>query len=470
MLGKARRWVVERFGVRPILTHVVRRRVPRSPWYFGDGATLLFLLFVQVVTGAMMALTYTPSFDDAYRSVQTITFEQTLGWFVRGLHYWSAGLMVVVLVWHLLRQILLGGYKSPREGTWLIGVALFVLVIAMSYTGYLLRWDERGLYGLRVGLNVLYLVPWIGEELVLIAQGGAAIGTQTLTRLYALHAIIVPLLILPLAGWHLYLIVLHGTTSVTERRERIGSAEEQRRVYEEDAESEERGEWFFPSTAGQSLMFAAVVFALAVMLTLMFGPRQLDAEANLTAPSFPGEEWWFAWASGLAALLPAAVAPVVYVALPIAVVMGLVLLPFVDRQPTRGIRQRPVAVAFVVLVVLALAFLSDYRRRSPFTGWPSSEPPSLPANVELTESAAAGWRLFAVYGCNSCHSVASGDRHVGPDLARIRDRYSRDELRNYILVPPEDVAMPSYAGRISDEELERIVEFVLVSQMFPRAE
>jgi ubiquinol-cytochrome c reductase cytochrome b subunit len=280
-------WALDRFAVKPIEKSLMDRRVAKGAWYYGDGAALFLLFNVLLVTGAFLALSYSPSLEGAYSSVRYITDNQTLGWFVRGLHYWSAGLMVVMLCFHLFRQILAGGYKSPREGTWLIGVLLFFAVIATSYLGYVLRWDERAIYGLRVSLNLFYRVPLIGESLVLLVQGGPHIGSQTLPRIYAVHVIFVPLLLLALVGYHMYLVVVHGITGPTERTRPVAGAEEQRRLYKADAMSEERGETFFPYTAAKSGALAGVVFLIVLVLTLTLGPGRLYPEANLVEPSFP---------------------------------------------------------------------------------------------------------------------------------------------------------------------------------------
>jgi ubiquinol-cytochrome c reductase cytochrome b subunit len=461
-------WVAHRFGWQPIHDHFLNRRVPRSKWYFGDGATLLFLLGIQVLTGAILSLTYSPTPDTAYESVQHITGEQIVGGFLRGLHYWSAGLMVVMLFVHLFRQILMGGYKSPREGTWLIGVVLFFGVLTMSYTGYLLRWDERAVHGMRVSLHMLYRVPLVGESLVYFVQGGSEIGARTLSRFYSLHVIWLPLLILGLAGYHLYLIVLRGTISVTERNEPVGSAQEQEKVYKSDAHSETRGETFYPETAFKSGTMAVAVAGLAVVLALIYGPPRLYPEANLVETSYPVEEWWFWWYSALIAQLPRWMAPTFVVVFPLAVFLILVLLPFMDRGPDRGVRRRPIALAVVVICVLLLLYLTDLRRRSPWTGWPDPVPPAVPRGVTLSEHAEEGRLVFARKGCTSCHAVGGGGAEVGSDLARLMPPYSRKELRDYVLRPPEGVAMPPYEGRISEEDLERVVEFVLVAQTFPR--
>jgi ubiquinol-cytochrome c reductase cytochrome b subunit len=463
-----RTWISDRFGLEEIQAAALDRRVARTPWYYGDGATLSLLFGILIATGAMMTLTYTPSPDEAYESVVHITERQRLGWFIRAVHYWAAGLMVVMLFWHLFRQILIGGYKPPREGTWLIGVLLFFGVIIMAFTGYVLRWDERSIYALRVSLHMFHNIPLIGEHLVVFVQGDTAPGALTLTRIYAVHIIFIPLLLMGLVGFHLYLVILHGVTSPAERKQPIKSAEDQKKLYKREANSPERGETFYPETMARSGAFAIVVFALVVALALFLGPQQLDPPANLTDPARPAEEWWFWWVSGLIAFLPPRIAPAFVVIFPIVLFVFLILLPFIDRSPYRGMRKRPVAVAAVIVCIAALLYLSDMRRVSPWTAWPDEQPPPVPEGLELPLRAEQGRILFARYGCNTCHPIAGHGPLVGPDLARIRFPFSRAEMRSYILRPPEGVSMPAYEGRISDQDLERIVDFIHTAQAFPR--
>ncbi|MCW8139019.1 MAG: cytochrome b N-terminal domain-containing protein [Planctomycetota bacterium] len=468
MLSRAWTWVTDRFGLTPIWEVTLGRRVPKTPWYFGDGAALLLLFTVLVATGAVMTLTYAPSPDAAYLSVRHITEEQPLGWLVRALHYWAAGLMVVMLVWHVLRVVLVAGYKSPREGTWLVGVLIFFGIVVMSFTGYLLRWDERAIHAVRVSLHMFHRVPVIGDALVVLVQGGEEAGSRLLTRLYSVHVIFTPLLLYGLLGLHLYLVLFQGTTTPREREEPVATAEEQRALYAAQKDSETLGEPFFPDTAFQSGVMAFTVLAVVVALAVGVGPAPLYPHANLVEPSFPVEEWWFWWYSALIALLPPAVAPWFVVAFPVALFVAMVALPFVDRSPARGMKRRPLAVVFVIAVVAALAGLSGLRLRSPWTAWPDPAPPPVPAGVVLSPEAEEGRHLFARFGCNSCHAVAGQGRQVAVDLARTERRWSRDEYRRFILKPPDDVAMPRYRGRLTEGELERLLDYVHAAQTFPR--
>jgi ubiquinol-cytochrome c reductase cytochrome b subunit len=467
-VGLIRDWVKDRFGLGPIWEHALRRRVARGPWYYGDGAALALLLGVLVFTGVLMTLTYTPHPDHAYASVQRITTQERMGWFIRGLHYWAAGMMVVLIVVHVLRQILVGGYKFPREGTWLIGVCLFFLVMVMAFTGYVLRWDERAVHALKVSMHMFYRVPWIGERLAFLVQGGPEMGAATATRIYSVHVLITPLLILALVAYHLYLVEIHGITSRPERRRRIETSQEQKRIYKAAAHSRSEGEHFYPSTVFSSGLFAMVVFAVVALAAWLAGPPELLDPALADPLAFPAEEWWFWWYSGLIAHLPPSVAPWFVVIFPVALLAVLVLLPFVDRGPARGIRQRPWAVVVVILVAVSLLYFTDVRRRSPWTGWPAVGPPELPVDVHLPDRAERGRILFAEYGCTACHAIAGRGPRVGTDLARLSPLYSRAEMRVYILRPPPGVPMPPYEGRISDGDLERILDFIHAAQAFPR--
>ncbi len=467
-MERLRRWAVDRFGIGPIRDNALDRRVAKGPWYYGDGATLTLLLGVLVVTGMAMVLTYSPTPDTAYRSIEHITERQTLGWFIRALHYWSAGLMVVMLFFHLFRQILVAGYKFPREGTWIFGALLFHAVIAMSFTGYLLRWDERSLHAIRVMLHMFSNVPWIGDELVVFVQGGEEPGALLLTRIYAVHIMILPLVIALMTGWHIYLVMVHGITSRREKEVPIHTADKQKTLYKEQAHSEEDGETFYPETMAKSGTMAFVVFGVVLALALIAGPAELYDEANLVDRSFPVEEWWFWWYSALIALMPEWFAPAFVVLFPLVVLLAMLALPFLDRGPKRGMRRRPFAVAFVVLCVIALFGLSALRLRSHWTGWPSAEPPPVPEGITLSPPAEEGRQLFAAYGCNSCHAVGGSGRMVAVDLAKVETRRSRQEYRAYILNPPPGIAMPAYEGRIQPEELERLLDYIHTAQTFPR--
>lgn len=459
---------MNRFGLDLAADKILFRKVAKTSWYQGDGATMATLLAVQLLTGAVLSLSYSNSIDTAYQSIEFITYHKTMGWFIRGLHYWSAGLFVVMLVFHLLRHLLIAGYKTPREGTWWTGVLLFFLVIIMSYSGYVLRWDERAVYAVKILLNILNNIPYIGDELILFVQGGSEINSHTLTRFFSVHVILVPGILLLLVAYHLYLVIHQGTTSKIERRIPVETKEEHAEVYEAAKKSSSEGEEFFPTTMASSGIMSFVVLLFGIILTLTLGPAELYPEANLTTTSFPQEEWWFWWYSALIAILPPRSVPYFVVWFPILLFLFLISLPLLDRGPKRDMSQRPLWVIFVGLSVMTLIGLSALRMRSPWTGWPSQELPPFPKEYVATPDLIKGRKIFVQYGCNSCHAVAGTGPNVGPDITDFERLLTREDIINVITHPSPEIAMPSYKGRMTDEELKYVSEFVFVLQIQPR--
>jgi len=263
-------------------------------------------------------------------------------------------------------------------------------------------------------------------------------------------------------------VVRHGITSAGEKEQDIFTAEQQKALYQEQADSEDGGEVFYPETMAKSGLMSYVVFGLVLVLAIFAGPSELYDEASLVGRSFPAEEWWFWWYSALIALVPARWAPSFVVVFPLVLLLAMLALPIISRGPKRGMRKRPLAVVFVVGCVVALVGLSALRIHSPWTGWPMDEPPPVPKGVILSPHAEQGRQLFAEFGCNSCHAVSGHGRAVAVDLAHVGARLSRQEYRAYILNPPAGIAMPAYEGRISEEELEALLDYVHAAQAFPR--
>jgi ubiquinol-cytochrome c reductase cytochrome b subunit len=459
MFRSARDWVFDRFGIEPIWHTVFERPEHRTPWYYSDGTTLLALFGILVVTGMTMTLYYSASPESAYQSVQYITDEAPLGGFVRGLHYWSAGGMMLVAWIHLFRVVLIGGYKPPREGTWLIGVGLLFSIFFMSFTGYLLRWDERGVYAFILSAHMFQHVPILGPWLVLLVQGGPEIGGWTLTRIYSVHVIWVPGLMGALVAYHMFLVIRKGTTSHLERATPIESAAQQEALHQRA--KHESGEMFWPDTTAKIGLVAGMVFLLVVGLALFIGPMPLYPEANLVEPTMPQGEWWFWWYSGLIALIPGPLAPVLIVLFPPLLFLALVLLPFLDRNPHRAIRRRPWIAVVVLGAIGVLVATSLNRWQSPWTGWPQEGPPPVPAGVVLAPTAREGRLLFHEFGCTSCHAVDGAGPQVGRDLMGIGADYDRDTIRNYIVNPAPDIPMPQdYGRRLTPDQLEALVDYL----------
>ena len=149
----------------------------------------------------------------AYSSIEAITNELTLGWLVRGMHRWGASVFIILLFLHMGRVFLFGAYKYPRELNWIIGVLILVFGMLMGFTGYLLPWDQTAYWATVVGINLNGTAPFAGPWLAQFLATGPEIGSETLAKWYALHMLLLPGVLIPLIGIHLYLVARLGVVS-----------------------------------------------------------------------------------------------------------------------------------------------------------------------------------------------------------------------------------------------------------------
>jgi quinol-cytochrome oxidoreductase complex cytochrome b subunit len=161
-----------------------------------------------------LAMYYRPDpSGGAYESIRYVTNQVFLGQFVRGMHKWGSSVMVILVFLHMGRTFFFGAYKYPRELNWVIGVVLLILTMTMSFTGYLLPFDQRAYWATIVGVNINGTGPLVGPYLSDFLRGGSEFGATTLSRFYAIHMLLVPGLIAALIGAHLYLVAKLGTTA-----------------------------------------------------------------------------------------------------------------------------------------------------------------------------------------------------------------------------------------------------------------
>jgi ubiquinol-cytochrome c reductase cytochrome b subunit len=207
-------WLDQRTGCRNITRAVLYENVPGGArWRYVWGATLTFAFLVQIITGVTLWLGYAPSSHTAWESVFHIQNNVTGGWLVRGLHHYTAQALLILLVLHLMQVVIDGAYKAPREVNFWFGLALLLLVMAMALTGYSLPWDQRGYWSTKVATNIVATVPGIGLALEKILVGGSDYGNATLTRFFALHAGVLPGMVIFLIAAHVWLFHRHGFTA-----------------------------------------------------------------------------------------------------------------------------------------------------------------------------------------------------------------------------------------------------------------
>jgi ubiquinol-cytochrome c reductase cytochrome b subunit/menaquinol-cytochrome c reductase cytochrome b subunit len=207
-------WLEERSGLVGGVKYFLFRRVPRDTnWFHTLGSATLTAFIVQAVTGVVLAMYYKPDPDSAYESIQHITNDITLGWLVRGMHKWGASVFIILMFFHMARVFLFGAYKYPRELNWIIGVLLLAMGMLEGFTGYLLPWDQTAYWATVVGINLNATAPIIGPFLAQFLSGGAEIGSDTLSKFYSLHMLVLPGAIAGLILLHLYLVIRLGVTS-----------------------------------------------------------------------------------------------------------------------------------------------------------------------------------------------------------------------------------------------------------------
>ena len=208
-------WIDERTALSGGLRWVLFRKVPKGTnWFYTLGSATMFAFLSQAITGVFLAMYYRPdAAGGAYESVRHINDDVFLGEFVHGMHKWGSSVMVILIFLHMARTFFFGAYKYPRELNWVIGVVLLILTMLMSFTGYLLPFDQRSYWATIVGVNINGTGPLVGPFLSDFLRGGAEFNATTLSRFYSIHMLLVPGLIAAMIGAHLYLVAKLGTTA-----------------------------------------------------------------------------------------------------------------------------------------------------------------------------------------------------------------------------------------------------------------
>lgn len=342
-MGTVIRWLDDRTGWSGPLRTIFRYPVPEHAHHnplFAMGSVLMVLFLVQAATGTLLALYYDPSPEGAYGSVDHMQFALPFGWLVRGVHHWAASAMVIVVVLHLLRTYLYGAYKKPRELTWLVGVALFLVTVAFGFTGYLLPWDQKGYWATRVGTEIAGSVPLIGDALRGLMRGGDEMGIATLTRFYAVHMLLLPGAFMALVFAHLALMRRHGLAPPLITR----------------AHHRARTVPFYPTHLAVEAGIALAVIG-GLIAAAHFFPAPLDLRADATDSTFvPRPDWYFLFYFQLLTYFPGGLEAVGTVAIPLFFFGSLALLPFIDRDPERRPWRRPIGLlAFLIYAAAVIA-------------------------------------------------------------------------------------------------------------------
>ncbi|MGH7202802.1 MAG: cytochrome b N-terminal domain-containing protein [Planctomycetaceae bacterium] len=206
-------WLDDRTGYRHLVYETLYEPIPGGArWRYVWGSTLVFTFAVQVVTGMLLWTAYSPSAQSAWESVYYIEHVMQYGWILRGIHHFTASAMVVLMGLHFLQVVVDSAYRAPREVNFWLGIVLLQIVLGLALTGYLLPWDQKGYYATRVATKIAGVTPVVGDDVQVLIQGGPDYGHHTLTRFFALHAGILPALLVVFLALHVYVFRRHAIT------------------------------------------------------------------------------------------------------------------------------------------------------------------------------------------------------------------------------------------------------------------
>lgn len=449
-------WLDDRLGFSTTLKPLIEHPVPPTGWDYTIGSATLIAFTVQVVTGVALAFTYVPTPDHAYESLDFISHGALLGNIVRGVHFWGASAMVLLVCAHAAQVFLIGAFKFPREVNWLSGTLLLVFTFGMAFTGQLLRWNQDAYWAVVVGASQAARAPVIGDFLVGVLFGGPQIGGGTLTRFYATHVFMIPAIIFGLLGIHLYLVIRHGVSEPPVPGVRVDP-----RTYKQRYEEliHKIGVPFWPDAGWKDVVFALAVGSVVLVLAAVLGPPELGQKADPTIiQADPRPDWYFLWYFALLALIPPNIEDWFIIGFPLVLGLLFIVLPFVAPYGERSPRRRPWTIAIVVVAGVSIAALVNLGSSAPWSPDLGNLMLSSSVTAGLSPAAMQGAHSFEQRGCINCHTIAGVGGQRGPELTHIGTALSPDEMTWRILNGGRN--MPAYGDTLSPEEVSNLVAFL----------
>lgn len=458
---KAYRWLEHRLRLIGPIKRAAEHPTPSSNaswlYVFGSGATVLLLL--QVVTGILLALVYSPSASEAWGSLQVLNHNIPLGWYLRALHGWGSDFMVAIVLIHMAQVFLFGAYKFPRELTWIIGVFLLLFTLGMAFTGQVLRFDQDAYWGLGIGASILSRVPVIGEMLVDLMLGGPIIAGATLSRFFTLHVFVIPGLLLAGAGLHIWMTLVHGVSDWP-MPGRIVSKSTYEHEYHEL--THKTGIPFVPDAAWKDAVFAAAIVFAVMACAFFFGPFGPSGPPDPTIiQTVPKPDFAFLWIYAVLAFLPPSIETPVMLTVPILVIVGLLVLPLFVAEGERHWARRPIAVLMVSVIAVTLGIfthLGTYTPWSPIMDAWTSEPIPPKYLNHITPLERQGALTIQSKQCRNCHMLGGTGGQRGPALDGIASRMTEDQIIRQVLQGGGN--MPAYGNALSPSETKALVSFL----------
>jgi ubiquinol-cytochrome c reductase cytochrome b subunit len=457
LLMTAWKWVDDRIGISDMVGPAMNHLVPRdSKWWYVFGSATMLAFIVQVVTGVALSFSYVSSSSQAYETLQFITNDAPFGRMLRGMHYYGASAMVLMVGAHLAQTFLFGAYKFPREMNWATGVLLLGMTMVMGFTGQLLRWDQTAAWSVVVAAEQAGRVPLIGSWLAHFILGGNTIGGATLSRFFAIHVFLIPGMLFIFIGLHLWLVLRHGISEPP-----VPGRPVEPKTYREWYHQflEKHGHPFWPDGAWRDFVFGTALIVTIALLAYFVGPPPIDKPPD---PSIlgadPRPDWYLLWYFALLALIPPRVEGVIMIAVPAVIGTLLLIVPLLNNRGERAPSRRPWSIAVVLLSVITIGSLWVVGVSSPWS--PNFEPGRLPVKVIGTDNGPVfqGAVLFEEKGCLNCHLVSGFGGRRGPDLTYIGNELTQDNM--VIRIVNGGVNMPAFGNSLKPADIDNLVAFL----------
>ncbi len=450
MVSKVWKWINYRIPVSKILQLGLDEEIPGgASFFFTLGSATLFVFILQIITGIWQLFYYVPTIDHAYDSLNYLRLFVPYGWLIHGLHYWGASAMIVLIGLHMLRVFIWGAYKKPREMTWLIGVALLLLTIGLSFTGAALPWDERGYWAAEVGTSIAGTVPFIGNSLKYLLIGGKVMGQLTLSRFFILHTAILPGIAIIIISGHLIAFRKFGS---------VGPWTDKKRLIKGD---------FWPDQVVKDVVVVSLLFLILVTLAAFSPPPFMGPADPLDMTFTPKPEWNFLFLYQALKFFPGALEVLGTVGIPTIVILLFVSLPFFDRNPKRNPLKRPAMMAggFVFVALLLTLTITGYNSKGNKVHAKATKVKTVSVkHIKLSAAALKGKNIFNTHGCIACHTMSGRGGKIGPDLT---NEYQRGRTKDWILVQLTDSKkhfpksiMPPFT-MLSKQQLSDLADYIL---------
>jgi len=447
----------ERTGLVTLVIGIARHPVPPGTgWLYVFGSSVLTCLVIQVVTGIALSTRYVASSGSTYAVLQFITHKAILGNFLRGMHYFGASAMILLIGVHMIQVFLMGCYKYPREFNWVTGVLLLFLVVAMGFTGQLLRWDQDAVWATILAAEMIGRTPFIGKYLARFLLGGKTLGGATLSRFFAFHVFFLATSILAIVAFHLYLVLHDGISAPPVRGQKVNP-----KTYraEYDQLLAERGVPFWPDVAWRDAVAAFIVVITIAALAFFVGAPPLGGPPNPSLlASDPRPDWYMLWYFAVLAQLPRHMESVFMIGAPLFAIVFLLMVPVWWNKGERHPARRPWAVIAVITIVLSIVAFWIEGSRSPWSPKFDAQPLSAALVGATGGPVAAGAQLFHDKACEFCHTVNGSGGQRGPDLTYVAHRLTVDDIK--IRIANGGGNMPAFAGILTREEMNDLVAFL----------